>query len=708
MKFTRLKLSGFKSFLETTELHIDPGLTGIVGPNGCGKSNLIEALRWVMGESSARQLRGGEMEDVIFSGSANRPPRNFAEVTIELDNSDGSAPPAYSSCDLVQISRRIQRDRGSLYRVNGREVRARDVQLLFADAASGARSAALVTQGQVAALITAKPTDRRAYLEEAAGITGLYSRRHEAELKLRSTESNLQRVEDVLAALSSQRQNMQRQARQATRYREISQQIRTMEARVLLRRWQEAQSNLSTLTGLKLSASTVIDDLNATIADLDRRRARVSSILPEHRKVEQEAAAATERLRAMGEALAAEIARLETDRASSLRRLEEASGDLAREQATRDETEKTLQRLVAERARLTAASLGEETTRQRAEADLAQTTAELNSLEEQLSSLTRSVANATAQQDSRQQRLAELDSEGQKLRLRLEDVVRRQCEQGRERVEVEDTAEAEKLREDAEAALTASRDALDDADARLAVAVKEAKEAADAYRADDAIRSRLTAEYNALRDLIELEDGGTSGKTVLVDAIDVPQEIETALAAALGDDALLPMEGQAPRHWQTLPTVAGAIELPPGVDALAKRVNAPDALARRLSQVGLVTNRTTGEALHAGLLPGQRLVSTDGAVWRWDGYHKPAERDSPAAVRIRQRARLSEIEASVAEAAAQTIVSEKALERARQKEGSASNAVKERRERVRADEASAKRAQQAAARAAPWTSFSAS
>ena len=186
-----MRIAGFKSFVEPTELLFEEGLTGIVGPNGCGKSNLVEALRWAMGETSARQVRGSEMDDVIFSGAANRPPRNLAEVILTLDNSDRRLPAQFNDSDQIEVARRIERGHGSAYRVNGVDVRARDVQTLFADAASGARSMALVSQGRVGAIIAAKPTERRALLEEAAGISGLHARRHEAELRLRAAEAKL-------------------------------------------------------------------------------------------------------------------------------------------------------------------------------------------------------------------------------------------------------------------------------------------------------------------------------------------------------------------------------------------------------------------------------------------------------------------------------------------------------------------------------------
>ena len=227
--FERLRLTGFKSFVDPTEVPIAPGVTGIVGPNGCGKSNLIEALSWVMGETSARLMRGSEMDDVIFGGSSTRPSRNLAEVTLALDNKDRNAPSQFNDADMIEVVRRIDRGRGSTYRVNGREARAKDVHILFADAAAGARSPAIINQGRVGAIISSKPSDRRSLLEEAAGIGGLHARRHEAELRLRAAEANLARLEDVVTALDNELAGLKRQARQASRYRNLSEHIRAAE-----------------------------------------------------------------------------------------------------------------------------------------------------------------------------------------------------------------------------------------------------------------------------------------------------------------------------------------------------------------------------------------------------------------------------------------------------------------------------------------------
>ena len=284
MKFTRLRLSGFKSFVEPTELIIDQGLTGIVGPNGCGKSNLLEALRWVMGENSYKNMRGAGMDDVIFSGTGNRPSRNMAEVTIALDNLSRTAPAQFNEQETIEIARRIERDAGSAYRINGRDVRARDVQLFFADASTGARSPALVRQGQIGELINSKPQSRRRILEEAAGITGLHTRRHEAELKLKAAESNLQRIEDVVGQLESQLAQLKRQVRQAARYKNISAEIRQLEAAGLYREWAEARDAAAGEQAKLQAIARVLAEHTRALSEATRGRETAAEGLPRLRE----------------------------------------------------------------------------------------------------------------------------------------------------------------------------------------------------------------------------------------------------------------------------------------------------------------------------------------------------------------------------------------------------------------------------------------
>jgi len=230
MKFKKLEMSGFKSFFDKTTFLIEDGLTGIVGPNGCGKSNIVEALRWCMGETSAKSMRGSGMEDVIFSGTSSRPAKNISEVSIFLDNLDGAGPPQYKSLDEIIISRKIVKDKGSKYFINNKEVRARDAQTFFADLSTGAHSPSLISQGKIGMLVTSKPVERRAVLEEAAGISGIHARRQEAELRLNAAENNLKRADELKKQQEKQLENLKKQAEEATKYKEISREIRSVEA----------------------------------------------------------------------------------------------------------------------------------------------------------------------------------------------------------------------------------------------------------------------------------------------------------------------------------------------------------------------------------------------------------------------------------------------------------------------------------------------
>ncbi|MEC9312638.1 MAG: AAA family ATPase, partial [Pseudomonadota bacterium] len=309
MRFSKLRLTGFKSFVDPTELLIHDGLTGVVGPNGCGKSNLLEALRWVMGENRPTAMRGGGMEDVIFAGASSRPARNFAEVCLTMDNSERLAPAGFNDSDQLDIVRRITRDVGSAYKANSKDVRARDVQMLFADASTGSQSPALVRQGQISELINAKPKARRRILEEAAGISGLYQRRHEAELKLKGAEQNLARVDDVIETLAQQLATLERQARQAQRYRAIGADLRRAEGMLLYRRWKEADdARTAARDGLKAQVAAA-GQAEADAKKSAQARAAAEEALPPKREEEAVASAILQRLQVERDAMAEDEAR---------------------------------------------------------------------------------------------------------------------------------------------------------------------------------------------------------------------------------------------------------------------------------------------------------------------------------------------------------------------------------------------------------------
>ena len=424
MRFSKLRLTGFKSFVDPTDLLIHDGLTGVVGPNGCGKSNLLEALRWVMGENRPTAMRGGGMEDVIFAGAASRPARNFAEVSLIIDNQERLAPAGFNDQDQIEIVRRITRDVGSAYKTNGKDVRARDVQMLFADASTGAQSPALVRQGQISELINAKPKARRRILEEAAGISGLYQRRHEAELKLNGAEQNLSRVDDVIETLAQQLQVLERQARQAQRYRSIGAELRRAEGMLLYRRWKEAdEARTVALADLK-SRVTAAAQAEAAAVKAGQARSAAEEALPPKREEEAVAGAILQRLQVQRDQLAEEEARAVETIAVLRARIEQLVRDREREQGLNRDAGETIARLEWEQRELAKAGEGHGDHLAELAEQSREAAAVLTQRESDLSTLTEDVARLSARHLSAQRLLddslrtrARSESEAEKARF---------------------------------------------------------------------------------------------------------------------------------------------------------------------------------------------------------------------------------------------------------------------------------------------------
>ena len=269
MEFKKIQLNGFKSFADKTNFLIEDGLTGIVGPNGCGKSNIVESLRWAMGETSAKSMRGSGMEDVIFNGTSNKASKNIAEVSIDVENKNNEGPVQYRDQDQMSVRRKIEKDKGSKFYINDKEVRARDVQMFFADLSTGAHSPSMISQGRIGALVTAKPTDRRAILEEAAGISGLHVRRHEAELRLGAAENNLKRADELRRQQEKQLANLQKQAEEATKYKLISEEIKKIEAGLYYLKLLDIDKEIKIENEINNEAGGEVEEFNNKIAELE-------------------------------------------------------------------------------------------------------------------------------------------------------------------------------------------------------------------------------------------------------------------------------------------------------------------------------------------------------------------------------------------------------------------------------------------------------
>jgi len=601
VQIKRLRLTGFKSFVDPADLRIEPGLTGIVGPNGCGKSNLLEALRWTMGEASAKSLRGAGMEDVIFAGTATRPQRDFAEVSMLIDDSDNQE---------TEIVRRIERGAGSAYRINGRDVRAKDVALLFADAATGAHSPALVSQGRIGAVINARPAERRAMLEEAAGIAGLHVRRKDAEQRLRATEANLAKLDDVIADQESRAAALRRQAKQAERYRALSDQIRTAEARMIFARWRDAAAAAD-------AAKAEATAAEAQVADA--AEAQRAAAAHQHAATEALAAARAAALAARDRASEAghQLAGLKAERETAVRRIADLADAQARLVADRER-----EGALAEDAAAATARLAEEA--KTIEARLAGATAQLPTLEAAVAEAERRARDAEV---ALAQALAEQATEAADARVAQAALAAARARLDRaQRDAARVAAEARALADPAP--LIAQRDA---AAADRAQAMAHAEQArAGLARADGTERgarasrdAAQSARATAHAELAAIDSESAalakatraSGKDRVLDALQPDPGFERALGAALGDDLEAGLDPASERHWAGAQPLPGDPGTPHGATPLAPHVAAPPALARRLAQV-FVAESDEGQPLAVG----QRLVTPAGTLRRWDGF----------------------------------------------------------------------------------------
>ncbi|MFC3440087.1 chromosome segregation protein SMC [Sphingobium rhizovicinum] len=668
MQIKRLKLSGFKSFVDATELRIEPGLTGIVGPNGCGKSNLLEAIRWVMGESSAKSMRGGGMEDVIFAGTATRPQRDFAEVSLLTVQEQGEL---FNAVDVgadgeLEVTRRIERGAGSAYRANGRDVRAKDVALVFADAATGPHSPALVSQGRIAAVIAARPQERRAMLEEAAGIAGLHVRRKDAEQKLRAAEANLARLDEILLDMDARASSLRRQTKAAERYIRLSEQIRIAEGRVLFARWREANASAEAARAEAKQADAAVSAAQERqMAAAAHAQAAVSALAERRAGAQQARDAANE----AGHRLAA----LRTERESVMRRLSDLAQqahrleeDRAREGTLANDAADAIARLTAEIATLKGRIADTEKLRPDFAARIAAAEAGARDAELEL-------AKAMAKQAAEQAELRVAEAALAAARSRLERADRDVARLAAEADALPDAAPLEAQRGAAQATQAQAGADRDAADAAIQTADAERQAAAEARAiAETALASAraalaaLDSEAAALKRAVE---SGAAGKARALDQLKAAPGYERALAAALGDDLEAPVGTEGKRRWAGAEALPVDPPLPAGASALADHVTAPAALARRLAQIA-VAARDEGQALAVG----QRLVTLDGQMRRWDGY-VALEGGAAAAERLIRLNRLEAIAAARPAAQADVDAAAAAQDEARTREQGAAQAL---------------------------------
>ncbi|MGK0490263.1 chromosome segregation SMC family protein [Sphingomonas echinoides] len=664
MQIKRLRLSGFKSFVDAADLRIEPGLTGIVGPNGCGKSNLLEALRWTMGETSARSLRGAGMDDVIFAGTNTRPARDFAEVSMLIE----------SAGEESEVVRRIERGAGSAYRIDGRDVRAKDVALLFADSATGAHSPALVSQGRIGAIIAAKPAERRAMLEEAAGIAGLHVRRKDAEQKLRATEANLARLDELIADQDGRANALRRQARQAERYRALSEQIRVAEARMIFARWRDAQQAAD---AAKAEAATC----EARVAEASEAQRAAAAYALAATEALADARGQAQALREAASEAGHQLGGLRSEQAAALRRTQELAAarvrlaeDRAREGSLASDAAEAIARLAEESKAL--------------EARLAEATARIPELETRLSEAERAgrdaevaLAQALAAQATELADARVAEAALAAARVRAERSARDLARVTAESAALGDAAPL--IAERAAAAAARAQAVQHGEDARAALTRPDADERGARDQRDRAQAARATAHA----DLAALDSEATAltkatrreGRERLLDRLQPEAGYERALAAALGDDLEAGLDPAGERFWAGAEVAPGDPAAPEGTVPLGRHVAAPAALARRLAQVFVAESDAGGS-----LAVGQRLVTLAGVLRRWDGYVaksggaaaaerlermnrlRAIEAARPAAVRAVEAAdgELARIDAAIAEARSGAVAARRLLESA--------------------------------------------
>ena len=655
-RFARLRIAGFKSFADPTTVEILPGLTGVVGPNGCGKSNVIEALRWAMGEANARNMRGNEMEDVIFAGTTGRPARNLAEVTLTLEETLGLAPPPFQESADLEISRKIERGAGSAYRVNGKEARARDVQTLFADLASGSRASAMVSQGRVGALVNARTDERRALLEEAAGITGLHARRHEAELKLKAAEQNLLRADDLKGQLETRLAELRKQARQATRYKGLSGNIRAAETELLAIQRALAVAAREAAEAAFAAAEARVAETAAKARDAAEMAEAAEAALPPLRHTEAEARTLLERARIAAEQMQEAEARARAALTEAKTRLEALARDHGHAQKLVADAQAAQARLEAEQHVLLEETVSAPAALEKAGRAEDAAVEAMRAAEAASTRATEDAARLAAEAEAARRALNEADSRARRLAQRATEAKAEHDKIAATLIPPERVRAAESERATAETALLAAREAVVAAEAARAKAEAEAAEARATAEAElagarsraavlEAAATKVNAEYDALTALLAQKFGRESQP--ILDQITVPPGLEAALGAALREELSASADTQAARHWRKLPD----LDLPVvPLHSFAQLAQGPEAMRRALSHILLLPEGADGDLHQGNLTPGQILVSREGALWRWDGYTVRAGAASEAAVRLKQRNRLTGLERERAKA----------------------------------------------------------
>ena len=634
MKFQSVRISGFKSFLEPTEIQMNMGLTGVVGPNGCGKSNIVEAIKWIMGENSARQMRGDGMDDVIFSGTNERPSRNFAEVSIKLDNSEKKAPAIFNHYDEIEITRKIEREKGSVYRVNGKQVRARDIQLIFADNGTGARSSGIVGQGRIAQIIDSNPEDRRVILEEAANIKGLHSRRHEAELKLKGASDNLDRLSDIEQTYKEQLIELEKQGRKAARYRSVGERIRKAEATLFFNLMNNAKKEANDLDIQLKNANENVSQGQIKVAEHTKSQLHLANKTPDLKKDEAEKAAILQTFNITKIKLDEEKSSAQNALQNIINQINLINNDIVRESEIKEDAKKSLSTLLTEEknlredtenfsTKITKATDLVKKLRSISDAandKLSTITSEIYSIKSDKSDLEKRINNLKQKIEVTQNQLANFNIEDDKNRFKLdkEKIINlKKLIQENNQLNDGYKVELEKLEK---------------LETRL---IEEKNTAVFEF-------NKVNLEFDSLSTLLGRD---TLNSNTLEKTIGNINNLEEAIGSVLGETLLAPIlsddqSTENTTYWRDDFKTISPASLPESVIPIVTKITKSSILDTALKGVGIVNNKEIAFKLQKKLTFGQALTTPSGGLWRWDGFVQPQGVQNSYSERLQQIARL--------------------------------------------------------------------
>ena len=656
MKFQSVRISGFKSFLEPTEIQMNMGLTGVVGPNGCGKSNIVEAIKWIMGENSARQMRGDGMDDVIFSGTNERPSRNFAEVSIKLDNSEKKAPAIFNHYDEIEITRKIEREKGSVYRVNGKQVRARDIQLIFADNGTGARSSGIVGQGRIAQIIDSNPEDRRVILEEAANIKGLHSRRHEAELKLKGASDNLDRLSDIEQTYKEQLIELEKQGRKAARYRSVGERIRKAEATLFFNLMNNAKKEANDLDIQLKNANENVSQGQIKVAEHTKSQLHLANKIPDLKKDEAEKAATLQTLNITKIKLDEEKSSAQNTLQNIKNQINLINNDIARESEIKEDAKKSLSNLLTEEKNLKEDSENFSTKITKAtdlvkklrsisdaaDDKLSTITSEIYSIKSDKSDLEKRIKNLKQKIEVTQNQLANFNIEDDKNRFKLD---KEKIINLKKRIQ-----ENNQLNDGYKVEL----EKLEKLETRL---IEEKNTAVFEF-------NKVNLEFDSLSTLLGRD---TLNSNTLEKTIGNINNLEEAIGSVLGETLLAPIlsddqSTENTTYWRDDFKTISPASLPESVIPIVTKITKSSILDTALKGVGIVNNKEIAFKLQKKLTFGQALTTPSGGLWRWDGFVQPQGVQNSYSERLQQIARLRLLQNKIPSLEENQSLSEKRLD----------------------------------------------